>query len=308
MIKAFIITIIAGTGVGLFLLWMEYSYFAPVYSFLLEEPSVSISANVEKYPSIDNNDLVAYSSRPCLPGAIFRDKMQNGHLGPEMVIIPAGYFQMGNFNNRSNSDEQLVQWLFVNSFTMGRYEITFDEYDYFAKVTGRKKTDDQNWGRKDRPVINVSMRDAIAYVKWLNKQTNRHYRLPTEAEWEYAARAGNNSQYWWGNEMDTGYANCDGCGSRWDNKKTAPINSFFNNPFNLHDMLGNVYEWTCSIYEENPLQPKQYCMNSFNSNDFYALRGGSWYSLPKHISVFSRFRAKATYYDKTIGFRVVSSL
>jgi len=138
-------------------------------------------------------------------------------------------------------------------------------------------------------------------------QTNRQYRLPTEAEWEYAARAKTNSQYWWGDEIGFNHANCDSCGSYWDNKRTAPVGSFAANPFSLHDMLGNVYEWTCSEYGEKYLGKEQHCLSKYNIDSLRVLRGGSWYSLPRYVRVYARFKNKRNYRDDTVGFRLVST-
>jgi hypothetical protein len=91
-------------------------------------------------------------------------------------------------------------------FAMGRYEVTFAEYDKFAQATGREKPSDEGWGRGNRPVINVSWHEATAYAKWLSQQTGQQYRLPTEAEWEYAARAGKTTKYWWGNQIGSNKA------------------------------------------------------------------------------------------------------
>ncbi|MCP3897296.1 SUMF1/EgtB/PvdO family nonheme iron enzyme, partial [Moraxella sp.] len=179
-----------------------------------------------------------------------RDRLKDGRLGPEMVRIPAGRFRMGDIQGGGDGDEKPVHRVSVSEFAMGRYEVTFAEYDKFAQATGRKKPDDEGWGRGNRPVINVSWDDAVAYAKWLSQQTGKQYRLPTEAEWEYAARAGTETQYWWGNEIGQNRAVCDACGSRWDNKQTAPVGSFAANPFSLYDTVGNVWEWTCSEYED----------------------------------------------------------
>ena len=99
-------------------------------------------------------------------------------------------------------------WVSVSAFAMGRYEVTFAEYDKFADATGRGKPDDRGWGRGNRPIINVNWHDATAYAAWLSTETGKEYRLPTEAEWEYAARAGTETKYWWGNEIGSNQANC----------------------------------------------------------------------------------------------------
>ena len=124
-----------------------------------------------------------------------------------MVIIAAGSFRMGDIQGGGRNNEKPLHDVSVDKFAMGKYEVTFAEYDKFAEATGRKKPSDNGWGRGNRPVINVSWNDARAYAKWLSDQTGKTYRLPTEAEWEYAARAGTSTKYWWGNEIDKSKAN-----------------------------------------------------------------------------------------------------
>jgi len=138
---------------------------------------------------------------------VFQDRLRDGGLGPKMVIIPAGSFRMGDIQGGGDSDEQPVHRVSIGKFAMGMYEVTFAEYDKFADATGRKKPNDKGWGRGNSPVINVSWNDATAYAKWLSNQTGKNYRIPTEAEWEYAARAGTETKYWWGNEIDKSKAN-----------------------------------------------------------------------------------------------------
>ena len=171
------------------------------------------------------------------PGTVFRDSLADGGSGPEMVWIPAGSFRMGDIQGGGDSDEKPVHRVSVGKFAMGKFEVTFAEYDKFAQATGRKKPNDRGWGRGNRPVINVSWNDATAYAKWLSNQTGKTYRLPTEAEWEYAARAGTETKYWWGNDLGKNRAACDGCGSQWDNKQTAPVGSFSANKFGLYDTV-----------------------------------------------------------------------
>ncbi len=275
---------------------------------------------------------------------LFRDNLLDGSLGPEMVRIPAGRFRMGDIQGTGNGDEQPVRWVSVKGFAMGHYEITFAEYDHFAKATGRYKKpknedsgqvkpkdedssqakpkvedssqakpkvedtgrypDDEGWGRANRPVINVSWEDATAYTQWLSQQTGRHYRLPTEAEWEYTARAGTTTEYWWGNEIGSKRANCAGSGSQWSDEKTAPVGSFAPNPFGVYDTTGNVWEWLCSAYESQYRGAEQRCAAQ-NDTRIRSLRGGSWLFHPKLCRTTLR---NASRLDKTynnVGFRVV---
>jgi formylglycine-generating enzyme required for sulfatase activity len=182
-------------------------------------------------------------ARALKPGSIFRDTLRDGSPGPEMVSIPRGEFRMGDIQGSGDADERPVHSVRIpRPFAMGRYEVTFYEYDVFARLMmtnrgwlarlmGRGLPGDEGWGRGRRPVINISWEDARAYAQWLSEQTGKRYRLPTEAEWEYAARAGTETAYWWGDEVGKNRANCAGCGSQWDDKQTAPVGSFASNPW-----------------------------------------------------------------------------
>ncbi|MGH8562264.1 MAG: SUMF1/EgtB/PvdO family nonheme iron enzyme, partial [Nevskiales bacterium] len=172
-------------------------------------------------------------------------------IGPltETIIIPAGASVIGNPAVDDDDDDLYPQTFNIaQPFAMGRHEVSFEEYDRFCEATRRAKPADNGWGRGKRPVINVSWQDASAYAAWLSAQTGHRFRLPSEAEWEYAARGARRTNYAWGNQIGSGYANCKGCGSPWDGKQTAPTGSFALNPFGLQDTAGNVAEWTCSIF------------------------------------------------------------
>ena len=169
---------------------------------------------------------------------------------PEMVEIPGGSFRMGCVSGKDCVDwEHPVHEVRVEAFELSGYEVTFEEYDRFTEATGRVRAEDEGWGRGRRPVINVSWADAVAYTRWLSAETGRRYRLPSEAEWEYAARAGTATAYSWGNGIGRNRANCRGCGSRWDDRQTAPVGSFGPNGWGLHDVHGNVWEWTTGLLE-----------------------------------------------------------
>jgi len=240
----------------------------------------------------------------------FRDTLQDGSSGPEMVVIPAGTFKMGDIQGGGGSDEQPVHDVTVARFAMGKYEVTFAEYDQFAEATGRSKPDDYGWGRGNRPVIYVSWDDVTAYAEWLTQQTGYQYRLPTEAEWEYAARGGTQTKYWWGNEVGTNNANCssDQCGDSF--QYTSPVGSFAANPFGLHDTAGNLWEWTCSEYE-NPYNGKEkQCLskNYTNIDILFVLRGGSWFGDAMWMSSSIRDRGQRAYRIRNCGARLARSL
>ncbi len=288
MIKAIIVTILTGILVGLILLWIEYIYFIPVF-----------------LPTTEPTQQAPIDDCSCTPGKLFHDFLQDRNKGPEMVVIPEGQFKMGNLQGNGDDDELPVHGVSVNRFAMSRYEVTFAEYDKFAKATNREMPEDKRWGRGKRPVINVSWEEANAYAEWLSQQTGQEYRLPKEAEWEYAARGDTDTQYWWGNEIGYNMANCEGCGSRWDNKKTAIVGSFAPNPFKLYDTVGNVYEWTCSEYEEKYSGKEQRCLSKHNATAHRVVRGGSWYSGLKFVRAANRYRFLPDYRDYNIGFRLV---
>jgi formylglycine-generating enzyme required for sulfatase activity/chromosome segregation ATPase len=179
----------------------------------------------------------------------FRDALQGGIKGPVMMELPGGTYKMGSLGNSLNYDESPRHKVTLAGFSISKYEVTFAEYDRFARATGRRLPYDESWGRGNRPVVNVSWQDAVAYTEWLSMQSGKNYRLPTEAEWEYAVRAGGVSRHWWDDEEEGVYANCFNCGSEWDNRKTSPVGSFPANRFGLHDMAGNVQEWTQDCYQ-----------------------------------------------------------
>jgi formylglycine-generating enzyme required for sulfatase activity len=180
-----------------------------------------------------------------------RDRLRDGSLAPAMVAIPGGSFQMGNPRALAAREEQPPHHVRVDDFFIGKYEVTFAEYDRFAQATGRALPDDEGWGRDRRPVINVDWDDAQAYARWLSSQTGATYRLPSEAEWEYAAGGGSDNRYWWGFSLEPGKAVCFDCGSRWDNRSTAPVGALPANGYGLHEVAGNAMEWVADCYNRN---------------------------------------------------------
>jgi len=220
------------------------------------KPSVATVALVEPAPASVSVSESAPAPEPVLepapePAAAFRtfqDTLNGGSQGPEMTALPAAEYLMGSPGNSLNYDEIPRHEVTLSGFSISKNEVTFAEYDKFARATGRRLPYDESWGRGNRPVINVSWGDAQAYVVWLSKHTGKNYRLPTEAEWEYAARAGSSAKIWWDSDEEVKPANCFNCGSQWDGQRTAPAGSFKANDYGLHDMTGNVQEWTEDCY------------------------------------------------------------
>lgn len=187
--------------------------------------------------------------RPSPPSGIriLRDPLASGGQAPTLSLLAGGTFRMG-LNNLVGGDTTPEHDVQTGAFGIGTHEVTFEQYDRFARATGRHLPEDYGWGRGDRPVVGVSWSDAEAYTAWLSQQTGHHYRLPSEAEWELAARSGGRGSYWWGFGLEPGRALCFDCGSPWDNRSTAPVGSFRPSPFGLYDTAGNVMEWVADCY------------------------------------------------------------
>ncbi|MDO9312807.1 MAG: SUMF1/EgtB/PvdO family nonheme iron enzyme [Nitrosomonas sp.] len=238
------------------------------------------------------------------PGQTFRDKLQTGGEGPLMVVIPSGRFLMGSLNFDSDeTPEHIVQ--IAQPFALGVYAVTFDEYDRFCQETGRTKPGDKNWGRENRPVINLSWHDAQAYCDWLSQQTTHGYRLPSEAEWEYACRAGTKAPYNTGDSIAKHQANFDG-------KQSLPVGSFPPNAFGLHDMHGNVREWIQDCWHDNyqnaPNDGSAWLEKNSGNCDRRMVRGGSWYSKLKSLRSAFRHGYGADDADVNLGFRIARTL
>ncbi|WP_089724446.1 SUMF1/EgtB/PvdO family nonheme iron enzyme [Candidatus Thiosymbion oneisti] len=267
-----------------------------------------------------------------ISGTRFSDPMSNGGFGPIMVWLPAGEFQMGSLPQEKgrHSDERRHLARVAEPFAMGETELTLGHYRRFIEETGYRseagsefpcQKPDENWQRlvEDRkltwehpgyevtdrhPVACVSWNDASAYANWLSKQTGRRYRLPTELEWEYAARAGTTSSRFWGDNPQAGcrYANTADCEDT--HTYAAPAGAFPPNPFGLREMLGNLAEWTCSAYATGYDGSQATCSGRFGGAP-QVLRGGSWLDAPVLARSAARDGAPRSFRFNTVGFRLV---
>lgn len=220
----------------------------------------------------------------------------------EMVLIPAGEFVMGSPDGEGHDDEHPQHVVSVDSFYMGKYEVTFEQYDLFCEKTGRTKPSDKGWGRGKRPVINVSWHDAVAFCDWLSELSGDRYRLPTEAEWEYACRAGTTTQYSFGEDTrDLGLYSWHKGNAQ---KQTHPVGTLGANAWGLHDMHGNVWEWCSDWYERDYYSSSPASNPTGSANGEYRVRrGGSWYYFADSIRSADRDGATpdGTFY--AMGFR-----
>jgi len=273
---------------------------------------------------------------------------------PEMVRIKGGCFQMGSpetEEGRGNDERQHA--VCVKDFEIGKYEVTVGEFRRFVEATGYRTDAEWNAGGKEgcfisyldggewkydyragyswrnpnfsqgnnHPVVCVSWHDVVAYAEWLSKQAKRTYRFPTEAEWEYAARAGTTMVRYWGDDPDRAcvYANvADRMAKRtfpdWSvhdcsdgQTYTAPVGSYEANDWGLRDILGNVWEWTCSLYDKDYGGAEQKCSNKDTSSPL-AVRGGSWFNFPAWVRSANRGGIDPTFRDIFQGFRLARSL
>ena len=226
---------------------------------------------------------------------------------PQMIAIPAGSFMMGSPKTETGryDDESPQHAVHIKAFEMAETELTFNEWERCSAAQVCREVNDRGWGRGKQPVINVSWRDAQDYIKWLNKFADKPYRLPSEAEWEYAARAGSQSAYWWGEAVGNKHAVCDGCGSQWDNKQTAPVKSFKPNPFGLFDTAGNVWEWTQDCWHDNYAKaPTDGSAWEVSNCTERSVRGGSWFGTPVLVRSALRNRLQPDEADNNSGFRL----
>lgn len=247
---------------------------------------------------------VAITQQPVpLPGEVFRDCPDC----PELVVVPAGDFDMGSRETPYTSPSHRVS--IAASFAIGRREITFAEWDACANDgTCKTRGDDHGWGRGSQPVIGISWEDARAFAAWISQKTGRKYRLPTEAEWEYAARAGTTSTFWWGKDVGRGNANCEDCDATALHK-TMPVGSFRPNGFGLYDTSGNAYEWVEDCWNDNYAKaPKDGSAWVTGQCGQKVLRGGSFANKANASTSAARFRYDLDVRYYANGFRLVREL
>jgi formylglycine-generating enzyme required for sulfatase activity len=248
---------------------------------------------------------------PFESGTIFRDCPTC----PQMVVIPAGSFLMGSPESDQDArDDERPQHrvTIAKPFAVSKVEVTFDEWNICVAAGGCDYSpSDEGWGKGLRPIIHVSWDDITKqYLPWLNKVTGQSYRLPTEAEFEYATRAGTTTRYWWGDELGENNANCFGCKSQWDNLQTAPVGSFKPNGFGLYDMHGNVWEWVQDCYSDKAYltAPTDGSAAPEFPNCDRVLRGGSWMGNPRSLRAAFRNSFFPSYRLEGYSFRVARAL
>jgi formylglycine-generating enzyme required for sulfatase activity len=284
--------------------------------------------------------LSAPAPVPAEPPTLLRDAFLDGSgAGPELVVLRAGRFQMGSPEHERKiamlcgaqknwlARETPQHWVGIaRPFAMGRYPVTVGEWRLFVEATGWQPSGEVDWSAPGfpqtdmHPVVGVTWGDAQQYVAWLGERTGQRYRLPSEAEWEYACRAGTKTAFSFGDAIDTSLANYDGNftwngGPRGEYRRgTTPVTQFAPNPWGLHDMHGNVWEWVQDVmhdsYEGAPLDGSAWEGGTGRGGDRARriLRGGSWLYNPRYLRSALRNGFSAVMANDIVGFRVVREL
>ncbi|RKT22780.1 formylglycine-generating enzyme required for sulfatase activity [Paraburkholderia sp. RAU2J] len=227
---------------------------------------------------------------------------------PIMVPVPAGSFAMGSSSD--DPSEKPVHHVSISApFAIGKYEVTVEQWNACVAANACQKATPESNTNKAAPARDLSWDDAQQYVKWLTKVTGKPYRLPTEAEWEYADRGGTTTAYWWGDQMRKGTANCKDCGDPWHKEGPESAGSFAPNPLGLYDMNGSVWEWTADCWHNN-YQGGPADGHAWDSPgcDMRVIRGGSWREGSIYMLSATRFKYSAGVRQSQDGFRVVKDL
>ncbi|MBI1733276.1 MAG: SUMF1/EgtB/PvdO family nonheme iron enzyme [Gammaproteobacteria bacterium] len=272
-----------------------------------EETAVAPAAETPAAPAAAAAPAPAPAAAGQAPaGGEFQDSLKAGGSAPAMVRIPAGSFEMGSSGSSRNAEERPRHSVKIDRFAMSKYEITFAEYEKFAAAAGRKLPDNLYLDKATHPVFFVTWDDAFYYAKWLTEQTGHKYRLPTEAEWEYAAGAGKTSSFWWGFDEEPNRGHCYGCGTSFDPRKPTKIGSFGANPFGLHDTGGNIAEWVADCWHDTYNgAPTDGGVWEGGDCIYRIARGGAFSSPPQSIRHAKRDRYKSDQMYDHIGIRLV---
>jgi len=225
-----------------------------------------------------------------------------------MIALPPGSFTMGS--NGGDPSEHPAHTVKIGySFAISRFEVTVAEWKACHAAGGCDYLPNRKGMTATSPIYNLSWLDAVKYSKWLSKTTGKNYRLPTEAEWEYAARAGTKTEYWWGDEIGQGMANCKNCGGEWNRKRPASVDTFDANAFGLQGMNGSVWEWVADCWFDSYAgAPGDGSARDRKACQSRVLRGGSWRNDASYARSASRFN-----YDNDVryvlnGFRVARDM
>ena len=305
-IHALIYVLLVGIIVGL-VGWIEQGYVKAQWRWYTVTLPYVIS-------QVRPHVLTAAQEQALKPGDAFKECATNC---PEMIVVPAGSFVMGSPPSepgRYDNEGPQHKVTIAHPFAVAKFDVTFDEWDACAKFGDcAADIEDSTFGRGQEPVSNVNWYDAQRYVAWLSKVTGRTYRLLTEAEYEYAARAGTQTAYPWGDDVKLNgkaMADCNGCGSEWDMKQGAPVGSFAPNHFGLYDVVGNVMQWVedCAHRDYDGAPSDGSAWIEGGNCTVRMARGGSWAAFANQIRSADRAAGSVTMRAAVAGFRVGRTL
>jgi formylglycine-generating enzyme required for sulfatase activity/serine/threonine protein phosphatase PrpC len=267
------------------------------------EPEAVVEPEPVPEPVVEPEPAVVNKTEP------FADSLKVGGRGPAMINVAAGTYRMGGASAIVSPDEVPRHNVTIKPFAVSIYEVTFAEYYKFAGNTGRKKPDNNGWDVKNHPVVDVTWDDAYAYTRWLSKQTGKRYRLLSEAEWEYVARAGTTRSFWWGSKQGINNAHCFDCKSDYSTSKPAKVGTYKPNKFGLYDTAGNVYEWVHDCYHRNYKgAPIDGSVWEGGECDVRVVRGGAYGSPANSMRVENRENFKSDKGQYNVGIRVAREL
>jgi formylglycine-generating enzyme required for sulfatase activity len=265
-----------------------------------EPAPVEATPKVEPAPKVEQ--VVAPVTRMA-PGEV-----KDCEFCPDLVNIPAGSFAMGSKDGHW-SEQPVRRVTIAKPFALGKYEVTVGQWQACVDAGACQSMPSMQGVSASSPVHNVNWNEVQDYLKWLREVTGEPYRLPTEAEWEYAARAGTKTRYWWGEVVGASNANCEDCGGDWDRKTPAQVGGFAANPFGLHDMNGGVMEWVADCWAQDyDGAPSDGSAQLSGDCTQRVLRGGSWRNDQTYATVSSRLSYDASVRYYTNGFRVARDL
>jgi formylglycine-generating enzyme required for sulfatase activity len=331
--------------------WAAPSSQEPANAAHPDNPSETTKGSAEAGPGSASTEVIVVRSGP--PGHVSEQPIVAGSaktftdcepsaLCPQMLVIPSsprGVLLGSLETEKARQDDEKLRSVTIKAFAIGKSEVSVGEYErcveagecrppewrepgsQFNVETGTStyyRSLGPNLSGKDFPIVGVSYDDAVSYAAWLSRTTGQPYRLPSEAEWEYAARADTRSAYWWGDDAKPAgkvMASCRGCGSTWDAQSNAPVVSFEPNPWGLHNVHGNVWEWTadfyCADYSSGPAdgsaRSKDDCPEK-DAPNLHVLRGGSSFYEPRFMRSAVRLRNYNTFRNFSVGFRVARTL
>jgi formylglycine-generating enzyme required for sulfatase activity len=246
--------------------------------------------------------------------SFIQDKLVDGSTGPQLSVIPKGKGVVGGRNFRSFQNESPQHEVVAKqTFAVGVNEVTFDEFDRYCQSAKAQCPSDEGWGRGSQPVINVSWEEANAYTQWLSQQTGEVYRLPSEAEWEYAARGGQSTPFWWGDDYIQGIDHCDrdlgNCPEGTAIAQSGPAGRFKSNPFGLYDVTSNVNEWVLDCNSPNhDGADNTMAANLTGDCQMRIAKGASWRNPQPYVHLSKRMGLETYYRNASIGFRVLREI